>query len=72
MKEPFKTLSEWERVASDNEPGFLEFFSKGGWTLTKISWNSEIMHFVYVVDDGLHIADTVKIKEWLKFYKQNK
>ena len=68
-----KTLDAWSKAAYDNEDLFLDTFSgvNDSWFLTKVSWNDENMHFVYVIKCGQHIADTVKIDKWFEFLKTN-
>jgi hypothetical protein len=62
-------LSEWKRAAFDYENDFLEMFCKGdAWTLIEATWGPESMKFVYIIDSGSHIVNSVPMKEWLKFY----
>ena len=65
------TLEEWSRVAYDNEYDFLEMFCKGdAWTLIEITWGSESCKFVYIINIGAHIVNSIKMEEWLKWYNQ--
>ncbi len=60
-------LAEWERIAFENERAFLKRFCRDEWILTHISWGSEKMQFVYIMDSGQHIADAAPIADWLDF-----
>ena len=70
-RELVSLLSEWERVAFDREPCFLERFCHNAWQLAKVSWSSETMHVVYIADSGQHITDSIPLNEWLEFYEAN-
>jgi hypothetical protein len=64
-------LSEWESVAFDREPCFLERFCHNSWQLAKVSWSRETMHVVYIADSGQHVTDSIPLNEWLEFYEAN-
>jgi hypothetical protein len=65
------TFYEWEEIAYDEKDEFVEKFCPEAWTLTSVSWNSEKMNFVYVLDSGQHVANSVKISEWFKFLESD-
>jgi hypothetical protein len=60
-------LGEWERMAYKNERAFLKRFCHDAWILTHVSWGSENMKFVYILNTGQHIADSAPITYWLDF-----
>ena len=64
-------LDSWGNIAHDENSGFVEKFCPNAWILTQVSWDSENMRFVYILDCGQHVADSVKITEWLKFLSAN-
>jgi hypothetical protein len=64
-------LSSWEKLAHDKEKDFCKRFCPDAWVLTHISWNSENMRYVYILDCGQHVVDSVKISEWLEFLSDN-
>ena len=64
-------LSKWGDLAHDESKGFVERFCPKAWILTQVSWDSENMRFVYILDCGQHVADSVKISEWLEFLSAN-
>lgn len=64
-------LSRWESLAYDETRGFCKRFCPNAWILVQVSWDSENMRFVYILDSGRHIADSVKITEWLEFLLEN-
>ena len=66
-KEIIACLRSWEDVAFDKQSGFMDRFCPRAWELTQVSWDSENMRIVYVLASGQHIADSVKITEWLEF-----
>ena len=70
-RELVSLLSEWERIAFDREPGFLERFCHNAWQLDKVSWSSETMHVVYIAECGQHITDSFPLRAWLEFYQAN-
>jgi hypothetical protein len=65
-------LSSWGDLAHDGTKGFCERFCPNAWMLTQVSWDSENMRFVYILDCGQHVSDSVKITEWLEFHSANK
>lgn len=64
-------LSSWGDLAHDETKGFRERFCPAAWILTQVSWDSENMRFEYILSCGQHVADSVKITEWLKFLSAN-
>jgi len=63
-----RALTDWECVAFDNEPAFLEAFCPGDcWQLIGVSWFSEGMKIVYVTNEGQHISDAIPMSQWLEF-----
>jgi hypothetical protein len=67
-KQVINTLEQWERIAFDHEPAFLERFCSGdAWQLINVSWSANHMKIGYIVDSGQHIGDSVAITEWLDF-----
>jgi hypothetical protein len=64
-------LSSWGELAHDETKGFCQRFCPKAWILTQVSWDSENMRFVYILDCGQHVADSVKISEWLEFLSAN-
>lgn len=66
-EELLATLSVWGELAHDESKGFRERFCPQAWILTNVSWDSENMRFVYILDCGQHVSDSVKIAEWLEF-----
>jgi hypothetical protein len=64
-------LDSWGSIAHDDKSGFMERFCPKAWILTQVSWDSENMRFVYILDCGQHVADSVKITEWLEFLSAN-
>ena len=64
-------LDSWGSIAHDENSGFMERFCPKAWILTQVSWDSENMRFVYILDCGQHVADSVKITEWLEFLSAN-
>jgi len=70
MNDTIKTLEKWENIAFDYEDVFLKTFGNSdAWILTQISWDSSKMRFVYILDCGQHIADSVPIERWFDFMK---
>ena len=65
------TLDSWSGIAHDEKGGFIKRFCPNAWILTQVSWDSENMRFVYILDCGQHVADSVKISEWLEFLSDN-
>lgn len=65
-------LSSWSDLAHDETKGFCKRFCPNARILTQVSWDSENMRFVYILDCGQHVADSVKISEWLEFLSTNK
>ena len=65
--ELFAVLSSWTDLAHDETKGFCQRFCPKAWILTQVSWDSENMRFVYILDSGQHVGDSVKITEWLEF-----
>ena len=61
------TLSEWGKIAHDDNSNFVEKFCPHASLLTQVTWDSENMRFVYILKSGQHVADSVKISEWLDF-----
>ena len=64
-------LDFWGGIAHDDKGGFMERFCPKAWILTQVSWDSENMRFVYILECGQHVADSVKITEWLEFLSAN-
>jgi len=64
-------LSSWGDLAHDDTKGFCQRFCPKAWILAQVSWDSENMLFVYILDCGQHVADSVKITEWLEFLSAN-
>ena len=64
-------LSLWGDLAHDETKGFRQRFCPKAWILTQVSWDSENMRFVYIIDCGQHVSDSVKITEWLEFLSAN-
>lgn len=66
------TLNDWEDIAFINEEKFLQTFANmtKAWILTHISFGSNNMRYVYILDSGQHITDSVKIEDWLNFVKE--
>ena len=62
-----ETFKFWEGIIADNEPAFIKVFCKNAWILTSVSWNSETMHFAYILDCGQHVSDSVKMDKWHGF-----
>jgi hypothetical protein len=67
----FAVLDSWGSIAHDDKSGFMERFCPKACILTQVSWDSENMRFVYILDCGQHVADSVKITEWLEFLSAN-
>lgn len=65
------TLDLWGRIAHAENGGFVERFCPKAWTLTQLSWDSENMRFVYILDCGKHVSDSVKITQWMDFLSDN-
>lgn len=65
IEETLETLKEWGELT--DTPEFIERFCPCAWILTHVSWDSENMRFVYILDCGQHVADSVKIGEWVEF-----
>ena len=64
-------LESWGSIVHDDEGGFIERFCPAAWILTQVTWGSKNMRFVYILSCGQHIADSVKITEWLEFLSAN-
>jgi hypothetical protein len=64
-------LDSWGSIAHDEKGGFVDRFCPKAWILTQVSWDSENMRFVYILDCGQHVSDSVKITEWLEFLSAN-
>lgn len=61
-------LGNWSNLLYRNEDVFIAHFCKGiVMGIAHVSWNDERMYFVYVQDDGQHIANSVHISEWCNF-----
>jgi hypothetical protein len=65
------TLNDWEYIAFDNNEKFLQTFAgvTKAWILNHISFDSNNMRFVYILDSGQHVSDSVKVEDWLNFVK---
>ena len=62
-------LDIWERSVFENEESFLGTFACANANiLTQISWDTNFMRIVYIVEDGAHIGDSVEIAKWLEWY----
>jgi hypothetical protein len=64
-------LDTWAEIAHDEKSGFVERFCPKAWILTQVSWDSDNMRFVYILECGQHVSDSVKISEWLEFLSAN-
>lgn len=64
-----ETLTLWESIIFENEMAFMDAFCKDAWILTSVSWNSENMRYVYILESGQHISDSAKMDEWMEFLK---
>ena len=64
-----KSFKKWETFLFENKEKFLKRFCQNAWYLDSFSWNSENMHFTYVLDSGQHIGDSIKLKEWFDFFE---
>lgn len=64
-----ETLKFWESIIFHNEKTFMNVFCKNAWILTSVSWNSETMHFNYILECGQHVGDSVKMGKWYQFLK---
>lgn len=63
-------LQAWEQAVYDRDAEFLDRFGHG-FDLVSVSWNSESMHFTYIMDDGCHVKDRIDMDTWLKFYEES-
>ncbi len=71
IKMVLDVLNSWEKIAIDNEDKFLHEFCHDAWTLIKVYWCSEHMEFVYVLDSGQHVSDSITMEQWMDFLKNN-
>ena len=62
-----ETLTFWEGIIHENERVFMDVFCKDAWILTSVSWDSENMRYVYILENGLHVSDSVKMDKWMEF-----
>ena len=67
-----EVMREWDEVLFQHEKEFLHVFCHDAWMLAEVSWSSENMRFVYIVESGQHICDSVKIEKWFEFMDSNK
>jgi len=70
IQQVIDTLDLWGKVAHDD--AFIERFCPTAWVLTEVAWNAHQMRFVYILDSGQHVSDSVEIAEWLKFLEETK
>lgn len=65
-------LKTWERIAFQNEKLFLKHFTRinDAWILQSVSWNSESIKFVYILQNGQHIGDSSDIHQWYSFLEK--
>ena len=70
--EVLSAIREWEHVVSEHEAAFLHDFCNDAWILVEVSWDSENMRFVYVINSGQHISDSIKIEKWFEFIESKK
>ena len=63
------TLNHMATFAFDHEDEFLKQFAKAQDVedLVRVSWTEGSMDFVYVIESGQHLSDSVDISEWFKF-----
>jgi hypothetical protein len=56
-KEILSALDSWGSIAHDDNSGFIDRFCPKAWILTQVSWGSENMRIVYILDSGRrHVA----------------
>ena len=66
-----ETLLYWEHFISYNEESFIKKFLKGDvMAITSISWNSENMKIVYVLNSGQHVADSKQMRYFLRWKEE--
>jgi len=70
--EVLSAIREWEQIIFQHEPAFLHDFCNDAWILVEVSWDSENMRFVYVINSGQHISDSIKIEKWVEFIESKK
>jgi hypothetical protein len=61
-----QALSSWGNIAYESE-SFKKLFCPHAWIITQVTWDSDNMRLVYILDNGQHVADSFKMEEWLKF-----
>lgn len=66
-QEVLSALSQWSELAHSESSGFIKRFCPSAWVLTSVSWDSHNMRFVYILENGQHISDSVEISQWLDF-----
>lgn len=72
QQDTIDTLKGWSLIACEREAEFLERFCHGGFMLANRSWNGCTMHFTYILRSGQHVADSIKMDEWLDFVNTRK
>jgi len=54
----------------EHEESFLDKFGcRGWWTLTEVSLSDDHIHFVYVLNDGQHVAAAISLDKYLEWVK---
>ena len=61
------TLKEWENIAHENQAALFRYFNRGGFLLDSVSFGSQWVRFVYVIENGCHVADSIPTSDWLRF-----
>ena len=67
-----KSLDIYIGFIYDNEESFLEKFGQMNdvWMLIEVSFDSERVKFVYILDSGQHIVNSIKIEELIEWMKE--
>ena len=64
-------LREWSKITFENEESFVEKFAPwakdGGVEVIGIHFSAEQAKVNYLMNDGQHIVDSVKIGDWLEW-----
>lgn len=65
-------IEEWLNTVHLRDAKFEKRFCPEAWFIEGVWWSASTMKVNYILEDGATITNTFPIKEWLKFYEENK